>query len=178
MSDRPSDTLRRLPDGLTALQQELSLAQIMTMIERTARWVDRETFALLPVWFPEYARGALRYRDNWSSPQTVARHGASEHRRETNEAANLALTMALGLRTTNRTNWSCCHIWSVDDPSFQAGNAVAKDHRFYSCVANMVLLPTPLKTFTDSMPLVKRCSGSPRARTMAGSASMSPCATT
>lgn len=30
-----------------------------------------------------------------------------------------------------------------------------RDRRFYSCVANMVLLPTPLKAFTDTMPEVK-----------------------
>jgi hypothetical protein len=29
------------------------------------------------------------------------------------------------------------------------------DRRFFSCVANMVLLPTPLKAFTDTMPDVK-----------------------
>ena len=29
------------------------------------------------------------------------------------------------------------------------------DHRFFSCVGNMVMLPTPLKAFTDTMPDVK-----------------------
>ena len=29
------------------------------------------------------------------------------------------------------------------------------DRRFFSCVGNMVLLPTPLKAFTDTMPDVK-----------------------
>jgi hypothetical protein len=29
------------------------------------------------------------------------------------------------------------------------------DRRFFSCVGNMVLLPTPLKAFTDTMPEVK-----------------------
>jgi len=30
-----------------------------------------------------------------------------------------------------------------------------QDRRFFSCVANMVLLPTPMKAFTDEMPDVK-----------------------
>ena len=42
-----------------------------------------------------------------------------------------------------------------EDPLFQQANAVVQDPRFYSCVANMVLLPTPLKAFTDAMPEVK-----------------------
>ena len=29
------------------------------------------------------------------------------------------------------------------------------DRRFFSCVGNMVLLPTPLKVFTDTLPEVK-----------------------
>ena len=63
--------------------------------------------------------------------------------------------MALGLRAGERPNWSCCHIWGVDDASYQSSNAVVQDRRFFSCVANMLLLPTPLKAFTDVMPEVK-----------------------
>jgi hypothetical protein len=61
----------------------------------------------------------------------------------------------LGLRSNVRPNWSCCHVWGVDDALYQESNAVVQDRRFYSCVANMVLLPTPLKAFTDTMPEVK-----------------------
>lgn len=146
---------RLLSDGLVALQAEFSETQIINLVARTARWVDRATFEILPVWFPEHARGAPRYKGNWTTAQLANKAGAVEHRRETNEAANLALTMALGLRLANRANWSCCHIWSVDDPTFQTSNSIARDHRFYTCVANMVLLPTPLKAFTDALPAVK-----------------------
>ena len=59
------------------------------------------------------------------------------------------------MRKKNRPNWSCCHLWGVDDDKFQKSNAVVADHRFYSCVGNMVLLPTPLKAFTDTMPEIK-----------------------
>jgi len=51
-----------LPDGLAALQAELPLAEVMRLIERTARWVDPETFRLLPIWYPEFARGAYFYK--------------------------------------------------------------------------------------------------------------------
>jgi len=129
----------------------------MRLIERTARWADPETFRQLPVWYPEHARGAYFYKNNWSQPQTNKNRetGREEHKREANSYANKTLTRALGLRSVDRTNWSCCHIWAVDDARFQESNLIVRHHSYYSCVANMVLLPTPLKAFTDAMPEVK-----------------------
>lgn len=152
-----SQTITPLPDGLAALRAEMELGEVMRLIERTARWVDPETFRLLPVWYPEHARRAYFYKNNWSEPQLNRNRqtGHTEHKREGNVHANKALTCALGLRSDNRTNWSCCHIWGVDDPLYQEANAIVQDRRFFSCVANMVLLPTPLKAFTDTMPEVK-----------------------
>jgi hypothetical protein len=150
-------TITSLPDGLAALRAELELGEVMRLIERTARWVDPETFRLLPVWYPEHARRAYFYKGKWVEPQLNRNRqtGHTEHKREGNLYANKALTYALGLRSGDRPNWSCCHIWGVDDAFYQEANAVVQDRRFYSCVANMVLLPTPLKAFTDTMPEVK-----------------------
>ncbi|MBB6146831.1 hypothetical protein HNQ77_004812 [Silvibacterium bohemicum] len=145
------------PDGLTELRRVLSLREIMALIEKTARWVSPETFKLLPIWFPEHARRGLFYKGKWSEPQmnTSRATGQSVHKTEGNIHANKALTLALGLRKNLRKNWSCCHIWGVDDASYQLSNLVIQDHAFFSCVGNMVLLPTPLKAFTDTMPEVK-----------------------
>ncbi|WP_395445490.1 hypothetical protein [Caulobacter sp. UC70_42] len=150
-------TPTQLPDGLDALRAEMELREIMRLIERTARWVDPATFRLLPMWYPEHARRTYFYKNNWSEPQLNKNRqtGHTEHKREGNVHANKSLTYALGLRSDDRPNWSCCHIWGVDDPSYQEANAVVQDRRFFSCVANMVLLPTPLKAFTDTMPEVK-----------------------
>ncbi len=144
-------------DGLDALRKEIGLRDIASLIERTARWVAPETFKLLPVWFPEHARRRHFYKENWTAPQmnTSRTTGSSVHKVEGNIYANQALTLALGLRKAKRPNWSCCHIWGVDDAKFQKSNDVVSDHRFYSCIGNMVLLPTPLKAFTDTMPEVK-----------------------
>lgn len=144
-------------DGLETLRSVLSVKEIGSLIERTARWVSPETFKLLPVWFPEHARRAAFYKANWSEPQlnTNQISGISIHKAEANRYANEALTLALGLRRRLRPNWSCCHIWGIDDARFQSSNAVVMDRRFYSCIGNMVLLPTPLKAFTDTMPDVK-----------------------
>ena len=149
--------IKDVDDGLDALRREIGVAEIMSLIERTARWVDPETFRLLPVWFPEHARRQPFYKGRWSEPQLNKSRssGSVVHKVEGNVYANQALTLALGLRKANRPNWSCCHIWGVDDGAYQKSNVVVQDRRFYSCVANMVLLPTPLKAFTDTMPEVK-----------------------
>jgi len=156
-SETPTSASTKLQDGLEVLRRELSLTEIMRLIERTARWVDPATFHYLPIWYPEHARGALFYKADWSEPQMNKKRqtGESVHKREGNLHANKALTYALGLRSKERTNWSCCHLWGVDDSLYQRSNAVVQDRRFFSCVANMVLLPTPLKAFTDVMTDVK-----------------------
>lgn len=146
-----------LPDGLEALRRELGLKDVMGLIERTAHWVEPQTFEYLPVWYPGHARRAPLYKANWSEPQMNRNRqtGAIAHKFEGDIHASKALTLALGLRPAERPNWSCCHIWGVDDAAYQISNAVVQDRRFFSCVANMVLLPTPLKAFTDVMPEVK-----------------------
>lgn len=147
----------RFPDGIDEMLREMDLREIMRLIERTARWVDPETFRLLPLWYPEYARRAYFYKADWSAPQMNRNRlsGHTEHKREGNRYANLALTRALGLRSIERRNWSCCHIWSLDDGLYQSHNSVVQDRRYFSCVANMVLLPAPMKAFTDTVPGVK-----------------------
>ncbi len=146
-----------MSDGLEQLRRVIGLSEIASLIERTAQWVAPETFKLLPLWFPEYARRSAFYNENWSVRRSNKSRatGLSSEKSEGNTYANLALTLALGLKSKHRPNWSCCHIWGVDDASYQRSNVVVMDHRFFSCVGNMVLLPTPLKAFTDTMPEVK-----------------------
>lgn len=146
-----------LEDGFAVLLRELSLKEIAGLIERTARWVAPETFKLLPVWFPEYWRGARLHNAAWTEARSNTNRltGQTVPKLEGNGYANLALCLALGIRKRDRPNWSCCHIWGRDDLTFQVNNTVVADPRFYSCVANMVLLPTPLKAFTDSMPEIR-----------------------
>lgn len=152
-----STILAEILDGLDTLRSVMTLREVGSLIERTAKWVAPETFELLPIWFPEHSRGGRFYKENWSQPQMNKNRatGVSVHKSEGNVHANKALTLALGLRSKLRPNWSCCHIWGVDDPTFQLSNTIVMDRRFFPCVANMVLLPTPLKAFTDTMHNVK-----------------------
>ena len=141
-----------LPNGIQVLREALALKEVMLLVERTARWVAPETFKLLPVWYPEYARGMHLSTGGWTFRRL---RGNSNPALETNVQASKALTTALGLRSADRRGWTCCHIWGVDDPNFRSRNEIIRDHRFYSCIGNMVLLPDPLKAFTDSVPEVK-----------------------
>lgn len=140
-----------LPDGLSEIEHAMPM--VMDLIARTGRWVHPEVFRAMPVWYPETARKQPLYKADWRTRQT----NKGEPKAEGNVAAQTALYTALGLLTTQRPkNWTTCHIWGYDDPSFAGGSAVVQDPRYFSCVANMVLLPTPLKGFTDAVPEVKR----------------------
>jgi hypothetical protein len=149
-----------LPDGLDALEQACGDAGIslMPLLEATCRWVDPETFRRLPIWYPECHRGAPMYDAKYERQYTNKRRGASEMspKIEPNIQAGKAIRQAMGIPVSWRGhNWTVCHIWGFDDPAFQQSNMIVRDPRYYSCIGNMVLLPTPLKGLTDSVPEVK-----------------------
>ncbi|SMF52302.1 hypothetical protein SAMN06265365_1178 [Tistlia consotensis] len=146
-------TVFEVPDGLTEIGHELPL--VMEMIARTARWVHPDTFRALPVWCPDTARGRPRYDATWSRVLVSAR---GVEKVEENIRAGTALVEALGVKTRPKPrNWTVCHIWGYDDDAFAGRSNVVQDPRFYSCIGNMVWLPTPLKGFTDAVPQIKEC---------------------
>lgn len=114
----------------------------MALLAESAQWVDPRVFRALPVAFPHAARRL---------PTFNAKREATK-RTETNEHANDALYRALGERRPNDRSWTVCHLW---DCFVKQRNVVVTDRRFYTCLANMVLLPTPLKALTDSVPEIK-----------------------
>jgi hypothetical protein len=138
-------------DGLVMLEK--SMPVVIELIVGTARWVHPDTFKALPLWYPEFARGQILHDATWSK-NTLNK---GNEKRETNVYAGKALVAALGTGKGKKPlNWTVCHIWGVDNPLFQKSNTVVRDSRFYSCIGNMVWLPTPLKGFTDSVPEIKK----------------------
>jgi len=124
------------------------------LIARTARWVHPDTFRALPVWCPDTARGRPRYDAKWTAQQ---KSGAGALKVEENIRAANAFVDALGARRGPKApNWTVCHVWGYDDPKFAGQSGVVKDPRFYSCIGNMVWLPTPLKGFTDAVDEIKQ----------------------
>ncbi len=138
-------------DGLEALNRVINVGEIARLVGKLTRWVDPETFRILPVWYPDLARKQSLYKAGWEGLQT----NRGKPKFEGNTKANAALSRALGVARKKRPNWTCCHIWGNDDTSFSMGYSEVNDPKYYSCIANMVLLPTPLKAFTDSVPQMK-----------------------
>lgn len=143
-----------MPDGLDEIADELPA--IMDIIARTARWVHPDTFRAMPVWYPEVYRGAPLYDAGWNRQYTNTKRstGATSLKFAGNTEAIKTIRAALGA-TRHAANWTVCHIWGVDDPKFQTVNKIVGDPRYYTCCANMVWLPTPLKGFTDAVPGIK-----------------------
>lgn len=144
-----------VPDGNEILRADIPA--VVELIERTARWVHPKTFRALPVWAPHTARGKPLFDAAWSRPYTNTKKatGITSEKSEGNIAASQALIAALGIARPKPKNWTVCHIWGYDDPSFAQQSGVVQDRRYFSCVANMVWLPTSLKGFTDTFPEIK-----------------------
>jgi hypothetical protein len=144
-----------IPDGNEALRQDIPA--IAELVERTARWVHPDTVRALPVWAPHTARGRPLYNAGWTHRYTNTRKttGITAEKFEGNVAALNTLKAALGVTSQKPKNWTVCHIWGYDDASFAQRSNVVQDPRYFSCVANMVWLPTSLKGFTDTLPEIK-----------------------
>lgn len=144
-----------IPDGNDAIRDDIPA--VVELIERTARWVNPETFRRLPVWAPHTARGRRLYDARWTRPYTNTRAttGVTSEKYEGNVAALTALVAALDVARPKPKNWTVCHIWGYDDPSFAERSGIVQDPRYFTCLANMIWLPTPLKGFTDALPEVK-----------------------
>lgn len=124
---------------------------VMHLVARTARWVDPAVFRALPVWHPAFHRKMPLFQADWQTPQLLRKIDRAV---ETNFKAQETLDAALGIAPESRKNWTCCHVWGYSDETFQSASPT-NDPRFYTCVANMVQLPTPLKALTDSLPRVQ-----------------------
>jgi hypothetical protein len=116
-----------------------------------------ETFRALPVWAPHAARGRPLYDAGWTRryTNTPEATGVTADKFEGNVTALKTLVAALGVASPKPKNWTVCHIWGYDDPSFAQRSNVVQDPRYFSCIANMVWLPTSLKGFTDTLPEIK-----------------------
>jgi hypothetical protein len=144
-----------IPDGNEEIATELPM--IVALIARTARWVHPKTFLELPVWCPWAARGRPLYDKTWQrrTKNTRRDDGSTREKVEANVDAANALVAALGVASPKPRCWTVCHIWGYDDEAFKSQSKIVQNPRYYSCVGNMIWLPTPLKGFTDALPEVK-----------------------
>ncbi|NYF79677.1 hypothetical protein [Granulicella arctica] len=136
------------PDGLDELRDSLPI--LAKLLGETVRWVHPDVFRAMPLWYPETARGEPEFNAAYDKQRMLN----GNLRAEANIFAGRALMKAMGLRK-RPPNWAVCHIWGYDDPKFGSKGNVVRDRRFYSCVGNMVLVPSPLKGLTDHIPEVR-----------------------
>ena len=144
-----------IPDGNEEIAAEIP--PIVGVIARTARWVHPQTFQALPVWCPWTARKRPLYDSKWQQRATNTRRdtGVTSEKFEGNVAAANALMAALSVAPPKPKNWTVCHIWGYDDNRFTSESNIVRNPRYYSCVGNMIWLPSALKAFTDGLPEIK-----------------------
>lgn len=136
-----------MPDGLDTFRAacvEIGIP-VMDLIARTARWVDPRVVSVFPVWYPAFYRRMPLFMEDWKTPRLLK---GKEPYFETNSRANSTIKSALGWKNAN---WTCCHVWGYSDSTFQERGSLTYDPRYYTCVPNLVLLPTPVKALTNSM---------------------------
>jgi hypothetical protein len=78
------------------------------------------------------------------SEKHAKRYKLHEQKFEANVAARQALMAALSVAAPKPKGWTVCHIWGYDDERFVSESFIVRNPRYYSCVANMMWLPTPL----------------------------------
>jgi hypothetical protein len=123
---------------------------MMALIVQTARWADPRVVSILPVWYPAFHRRMPLFKADWKTPQLLR---GKEQYPETNSRASWTINTAVGGKNPN---WTCCHVWGYSDSTFQEKGSLTYDPRYYTCLPNLVLLPTPVKALTDSMPEVQQ----------------------
>lgn len=144
----------KLGDGIEVFRDHVNPMVVADLLASCTKWIDPQCHAQLPVWAPYTYRKAPLYKADWCTVQ----ENKGVPKFEGNVAASTAQNRYLGVVGQNaksRPNWTCCHIWGNDDPKFQQDHAEVNDPRYFTCPANMVLVPSPLKTFTDTVPEVK-----------------------
>ncbi len=129
-------------DGLDVLQEACVTASVnlVPLIETTCWWVHPNTFREMPVWFPETARRQPMYNADYTRQYTNTRKQTGEtiNKVEPNIHAAKALVRALGIPSRKKPyNWTVCHVWGIDDHTYQRPNTIVQDPHYYSCVTTV-----------------------------------------
>ena len=127
-------------DGLMLLltAEQATGIDLVTLVAAASVWANPAVHSSL------IAKNPLRL---WYPRLRRCRKGAGERkgqviegvRLDDNTYANFALKDALPLGSRNYINYSVCHIWP--DSCY--------DERCHTCIANLVLIPSPLMSLTD-----------------------------
>lgn len=122
-------------DGLVELDQPIARRVLIDLVSKTSYWADKKVFKHLRdknkfgVWYEHVARGR---------PKGTVR---KKTLLDDNTYANYAIKRALAgdHRMFRPRSFRVCHIY----------DGKTKDHRYYTCIANLVLLPSAIHSLTD-----------------------------
>lgn len=138
---QPSAQLDELDgDLLVAAAVERLGIDLSSLLAETAIWASPEVFQLLKsenahaTWYP-MARRAYEKRGEKKGQRV------GDVRLDDNTYANVAIKRAVG-RTGCIRNVHACHVWP----------RTAYDQRYYTCIANLVLLPRSIAGLSDHHP--------------------------
>jgi len=133
-------------DGLVLLlaAEQATGIDLVTLVAAASVWahplVHSRLMAKNPLglWYP----GVRRYRNGAGEKKGQVVEGV---RLDDNTYANFALKDALPLGSRQYSNYAVCHIWP--DSCY--------DERCHTCIANLVLIPSPLMSLTDFHPEIR-----------------------
>lgn len=139
-------------DGNAVLRDSPSITKaLIQIVAETSYWCDPELYKAMPIWYPEAARGNIQYNSEWEKPY-LTREKAEK--KEANQKAKMVMRILSGGEISN---WTCCHIWGYDDPKFRKVGSPTRTSEYYTCPANLILLPNALSSLTDSLTDLKEC---------------------
>ncbi len=108
------------------------------LVAACSLWASPEVFGRLldengfGAWYP----GVRRARDADGEVRGTIKGGI---RLDDNTYANRALKQSLPAGHRGFRNWAVCHVWPKS----------CYDERYHTCIANLILLPSPLASLTD-----------------------------
>ena len=130
-------------DGLQLLEmaERETTTDLAALVAAASVWANPKIHDILKangrfgLWYP----ATRRYRKGATERKGQILDGI---RLDDNTYANYALKNALPLGARAYLNYSVCHIWPES----------CYDDRCYTCIANLVLVPSPLMSITDCHP--------------------------
>jgi hypothetical protein len=133
-------------DGLVLLKnaEAETTTDLPALVAAASVWANPKVHELLMandglgLWYP----AMRRYRKGANERKGGKLHGVTL---DDNTYANFALKNSLPFGARAYRNYSVCHIWPES----------CYDDRCYTCIANLVLVPSPLMSITDFHPVIQ-----------------------
>ena len=129
-------------EGLMAAAKKLEI-NFISLVAETAIWSSPEVFIELKksnpngTWYPNRRRAKKNEKKGTKQGNIVF---------DDNTHARNAIKKATGINEEIK-DYTACHIWTKS----------CYDHRYHTCIANLILVPSPIASLTDHHHHVVEC---------------------